>query len=260
MMRLDGLCAGYGAEDKLFSVSALFENGALTGLIGPNGSGKSTLIKAAAGQLRPSAGQVLLDGTPIAHLGPRVLARRLAYMPQTRGAPGITVRQLAAHGRYPHLGFGRALTRGDWRRVEQAMECAGVAAFAQRPVNTLSGGERQRAYLAMLLAQDAGVILLDEPTAYLDLKHQFDLMDLLKSLAAGGKTVVVALHELGLALSYCDKLLLLANGRALALGAPRQVYEDGLIERAFGIRVTQAGPGQYLFSGTGGRLCPQEDG
>ncbi|HIS02131.1 MAG TPA: ABC transporter ATP-binding protein [Candidatus Excrementavichristensenella intestinipullorum] len=248
MMELKDLCAGYGGEDRLRHVSLRFQAGCLTGLIGPNGSGKSTLIKACAGQLRPSHGQVLLEGLSIAGMGPRALARRLAYMPQMRGAPAMTVRQLAAHGRYPHLGFGRALSCADWRQVDWALERAGITAYAARPVASLSGGERQRAYLAMLLAQDTPLLLLDEPTAFLDIRHQFSLMDLLQQLAREGKTVVVALHELGLALSYCQRLLLLKDGLPLAWGPPGQVYQSGHIQEAFGVNVIQAAPGQYLFS------------
>ena len=248
MMELKDLCAGYGGEDQLRHVSLRFQAGCLTGLIGPNGSGKSTLIKACAGQLRPSCGQVLLEGRSIAGMGPRALARRLAYMPQMRGTPAMTVRQLTAHGRYPHLGFGRALSPSDWDQVDWAMDRAGVAAYASRAVTALSGGERQRAYLAMLLAQDTPLLLLDEPTAFLDIRHQFSLMDLLQQLAREGKTVVVALHELGLALSYCQRLLLLENGLPLAWGPPDQVYQSGRIQEAFGVNVIQAAPGQYLFS------------
>ena len=248
MMELRDLCAGYGGEDKLRHVSLRFQAGCLTGLIGPNGSGKSTLIKTCAGQLRPSHGQVLLQGRSIAGMKPRALARRLAYMPQLRSTPAITVRQLAAHGRYPHLGFGRALSHADWDKVDWAMERAGVTAYALRPVSSLSGGERQRAYLAMLLAQDTPLILLDEPTAFLDIRYQFSLMSLLQQLAEDGKAVVVALHELGLALSYCQRLLLLENGLPLAWGPPDQVYQSGHIQEAFGVNVIQAAPGQYLFS------------
>ena len=133
MMKLDAICAGYGSRDYLKNVSAHFTRGRLTGLIGPNGSGKSTLIKVAAFQMKPSLGQVILDGAPLANPSPHAIAKRVAYMPQMRIAPAITVRQLVAHGRYPHLGFGRTLLKSDWEKVDQAMETARVSEFSPPP-------------------------------------------------------------------------------------------------------------------------------
>ncbi len=247
MMRLERVSAGYDGRDCLFDVSVSFQCGELVGLIGPNGSGKSTLIKAAACQLPISGGCLYLDDKRIERPDPKEIARRVAYMPQLRGAPGITVRQLVAHGRYPHLGFGRALGKTDWEKVDQAMETTGVAQFDRRPVNTLSGGERQRAYLAMLLSQDARLLLLDEPTAFLDVGHQFELMDLLALLRTAGKAVVVAMHELPLALACCDRLLLLSGGHLMIADSPRGIHESGEIERAFHVGIIRSPGGFYAL-------------
>jgi iron complex transport system ATP-binding protein len=248
MMRFDRVCAGYGGVPCLHEISASLREGELIGLIGPNGSGKSTLLKVAAGQLAPNGGGVYLGEACLCGLSVRQIARKIAYMPQSRAVPNITVRQLAAHGRYPHLGLGRAMSKGDWAIVDAAMETAGIARLADRTVSDLSGGERQRAYIAMALSQHTEVLLLDEPAAHLDMAHQFALMEMLSRLKSSGKTVVVVLHELALALTYCDRLLLLDRGRLVLCAAPKKALSSGMLETIFGIRIHAAAEGGYTFA------------
>ena len=202
MIRIDGLRAGYDRQEKLHGLTADIPAGRLTALIGPNGCGKTTLLRCIAGLMRPMSGEIRLDDLRLSSFSYRERALRIAYMPQHRSVPEITVQQLAAHGRYPHLRWGGSLSPKDEEIIHLAMERTGSAQHADRPLHALSGGERQSAYLAMMLAQQADVMLLDEPTAYLDLNAQFRLMRLLRELSREGKTVVAVLHDLSLAMEY----------------------------------------------------------
>ena len=191
MLELRGIAAGYGGTPVLREISFTVPKGSLTALIGPNGCGKTTLLRAAARQLPLLAGEILLDGRPVSSYGRTEFARKAAFMPQVRSVPAITAGALVAHGRFPHLGFSRRLRPEDRAAVQAAMEATGVADWANRDLRALSGGERQRVYLAMALAQDTDLILLDEPTTYLDPGRQFELLDLIASLPGRGKTVVM---------------------------------------------------------------------
>jgi len=220
----------YGARAALVDVDARVAPGETLGVIGPNGSGKSTLIRVLAGVRRPTGGDVLLGGRPLHAVSRRERARTIALVPQeTHLAFPIRVRDLVLLGRAPHTGrFG--LERGeDLRAAHDAMERAEVLELAERSVDELSGGERQRVVLARALAQDARILLLDEPTAFLDLKHEVVLLDLVRELCRTRRlAVVVVLHDLNLAAMYCDRLLLLDRGRAHATGPPDAVltYAD----------------------------------
>ena len=181
MIELQHVSAGYGAQDVVRDVSFTAPNGQLTALIGPNGSGKTTLLRAMTRTLPCRSGNILLDDRSIASYGRKEFARTAAFMPQSRPVPGITVRALVAHGRFPYLGFSRRMTAQDTAAVEQAMRRTGTLDWANRDVRALSGGERQRVYLAMALAQGGTTILLDEPGAFLDVRAQFELLDLLRT-------------------------------------------------------------------------------
>lgn len=246
LMALDRLRAGYEGEEKLHGVSAELRAGELTVVIGPNGCGKSTLLKCAAGQIAPSSGAVLLEGRSLRDIPRLERARQIAYMPQSRLVPEIPVRQLVMHGRYPHLRWGQRPGAEDRRVAREAVERVGLADKASRPVHELSGGERQRAYIAMMLAQQARVMLLDEPMTYLDPSGQFALMDLLRSLSASGVCVVAVLHDLNLAMRYADRLLMLEGGNPVFTGDPEALYCSGQLERTFRVRVKRV-EGQYLF-------------
>ena len=247
MLEFRELRAAYDGVETLHGVSAHLAPGKLTAIIGPNGCGKSTLMKCAVGPMKPSGGEILLNGQPLSVIPEKERARHLSYMPQSRIAPDISVRHLVIHGRYPHLKWGQSLRREDREIVQAAIERVKLGALVNRPVSRLSGGERQRAYLAMMLAQQTAVMLLDEPTAYLDLSSQFALMELLRALCREGRSVILVLHELSLALEYTDSLLLMERGRLVAAGSPEEVYRSGQIQRVFSIDVRRTSDNKYLF-------------
>lgn len=251
MIELQHVSAGYGAQDVVRDVSFAAPNGQLTALIGPNGSGKTTLLRAMTRTLPCHRGNILLDDRSIASYGRKEFARTAAFMPQSRPVPGITVRALVAHGRFPYLGFSRRMTAQDTAAVEQAMRRTGTLDWANRDVRVLSGGERQRVYLAMALAQGGTTILLDEPGAFLDVRAQFELLDLLRSVAAGGKAVVLVMHELPQAMQYADRIALLGGGRLLGCDTSAALAATGAVDRVFGVRLCRAPDGVWYVKAEG---------
>jgi len=212
----------------------------VTAVIGPNGCGKSTLLRALGRLLRPDSGRVVLDGHDIDRLPTRQVARRLGLLPQAPVAPaGMTVRDLVGRGRNPHLSFLRGFTATDTAAVADALARVGLADLADRPVDELSGGQRQRAWIAMVLAQQTDLLLLDEPTTYLDLTHQLEVLDLVAALHAdAGRTVLMVLHDLNLAARYAGHLVLVRDGQVHAAGPPAQVLTTDTIAQVFGLRAT----------------------
>ncbi|WPD19419.1 ABC transporter ATP-binding protein [Thermaerobacter composti] len=231
------LTVGYGREPVIADLDLQIPPGRITALIGRNGCGKSTLLRALARLLRPQAGAVLLDGRAIATLPTREVARRLAILPQSPLAPeGLTVLQLVKQGRYPHQSWLQQWTPDDERHVRQALVWTGLEDLADHPVDALSGGQRQRAWIAMALAQDTPLLLLDEPTTYLDLAHQIEILDLLARLNAHeGRTVVMVLHDLNQAARYAHHLVVVHRGRVHAQGQPAEVLSEALLREVFGI-------------------------
>lgn len=246
MIELHQVCAGYGSAPVLNEISFTVPKGSFTTLIGPNGCGKTTLLRAAAGQLPLSAGEIRLHGLPLSAYSRKALAQTAAFMPQTRSIPAITVEALVSHGRFPYLGFSRRMSSRDRDAVRQAMADAGVSQWAGRDLRALSGGERQRAYLAMVLAQDTDIVFLDEPTTYLDLRHQFELLDLVEDLNRREKTVVMVLHDLGHALSRSRQLVLMDQGRVIRCGTPEELCADGALEQVFHVHVHRAAQTYYV--------------
>lgn len=228
MLKLEQISAGYGEKAILHDISLEFPPGTVTAILGPNGCGKSTLLKAAAGLLPLSGGHVS---------SPEPRARHIAYLPQSRAVPEMTVRQLVLHGRFPWLGWPRIYRAADEAAADAALDRLGIKALAYRPLSELSGGTRQKCYLAMALAQGADTLLLDEPTSFLDIGCQLDLMSLCRELADQGKAVAVVLHDLPLALSHGDRVAVLEKGRLLALGAPEEIWSSGILDQTFGVRV-----------------------
>jgi len=218
----------------LKDISLEFRLGELVGLLGPNGAGKTTLVRALAGQLHPTAGEVTLDGAPIRAWGRLEVARRIGYLPQdVRSSFSYTCEEVVAQGRYPHLGTLGLLGRHDREVVRRSMEWTATLAFARRPLNDLSGGERQGVLLASVLAQETRFLLLDEPTAALDLHHQVDVFERISQLAHEGLGVIVITHDLNLAAQYCDRLVLLHEGRVAAAGAPAQIMVEDVLKRIY---------------------------
>lgn len=220
----------YGTREAVSGVDLTVEPGAILGIIGPNGSGKSTLVRALGGIRAPDGGEVLLDGQGLYAVGRRERGRAIALVPQeTHVSFPLTVRELVLLGRSPHTGAFGWETARDLDVAQRAMERTDVAALADRPIDELSGGERQRAVLARALAQEPQVLLLDEPTTYLDLRHTVLLLDLVRTLCKEESlTVVLVLHDLNLAGMYCERLALLSEGRLHVYGTPADVlvYQD----------------------------------
>ncbi|MBB3664075.1 iron complex transport system ATP-binding protein [Prauserella sediminis] len=233
----DRLTLGYDAEPVVRDVSVTVPPGRITAIVGANGSGKSTLLRGLARLMRPRRGAVLLDGQDIARLATKTLARRLGLLPQQPLAPdGITVADLVGRGRHPHQRWFRHHTDADDAAITAAMESTGITHLAERPVDELSGGQRQRAWLALALAQDPDVMLLDEPTTHLDLAHQIDLLELLTDLnAALGRTTLLVLHDLNLAGRYAHHLVAVKDGRIVAEGPPAEVLQPDTIESVFSL-------------------------
>ncbi|WP_431247829.1 ABC transporter ATP-binding protein [Leifsonia xyli] len=211
--------------------------GRVTAIVGPNACGKSTLLRGLARLLPPASGAVLLDGADIHGLPTKRVAQRLGLLPQTPTAPdGITVADLVARGRYPHQGWFRRWTADDDEAVAEAMTATGIDDLADRPVDELSGGQRQRVWIAMALAQRTDILLLDEPTTFLDLSHQLEVLDLLIDLnAARGTTVVMVLHDLNFAARYAGHLVAMRAGSVVAAGDPATVVTADLVREVFGV-------------------------
>lgn len=237
MIELKNLSGGYGQFEAVRDVSLSLQNGQITAVIGPNGCGKSTLLKLCCGQLRPSGGEILADGKPFSALPRTDIARKIALLPQSRAVPDIPVEALVLHGRFPWLDYPRIYKAEDKAIAENAMKRMGILEKKHKLLARLSGGERQKAYLAMVLAQNAGHVFLDEPTTYLDIAHQLELIRLLTELRQEGKCVVAVLHDLGMALDVADCVAVMKDGRLLAAGTPKQVIASGAIEEAFGVRL-----------------------
>ncbi|WP_431039245.1 ABC transporter ATP-binding protein [Streptomyces sp. P6-2-1] len=229
---------GYDGREIVPGLSVSIPTGRFTVIVGPNACGKSTLLRAMARLLPPLSGAVLLDGKSVQEMPTREVASVLGILPQSPVAPeGITVADLVGRGRYPHQGFFRRWTDEDDTAVAEALLSTDVLDLADRPVDELSGGQRQRVWIAMALAQRTELLLLDEPTTYLDLSHQLDVLDLLTDLnRERGVTMVAVLHELNLACRYADHLIAMADGRVVAEGAPGDVVTEELVTETFGMR------------------------
>ena len=233
-LRADAVTLRYQARVISRDLSLSIPDGAFTAIVGPNACGKSTLLRALARLLPPETGQVILDGKAIAELPSREVARRLGLLPQSPAAPdGITVADLVARGRFPHQSFLCQWSPDDAEAVQGAMQATGIADLSDRPVSGLSGGQRQRVWIAMSLAQDTPILLLDEPTTYLDIVHQVELLELLGALNAKGRTIVAVLHELNLAFRFATHLIAMRDGAVVASGAPGDIVTEDLIASVF---------------------------
>ncbi|WP_214323302.1 ABC transporter ATP-binding protein [Nonomuraea sediminis] len=226
---------GYGERVVVDGLDLGVEAGTVTTIIGPNGCGKSTLLRALGRLLKPQGGEVLLDGRLISAIPTKEVARILTVLPQAPTAPeGLTVADLVARGRHPHQTWYRQWSSDDEAAVGQALELTGLADLAERPLDELSGGQRQRAWISMALAQGTDLLLLDEPTTFLDLAHQVEVLELVRHLhRAAGRTIVMVLHDLNLAARYTDRLVAMRDGKVVAVGTPHEVLTEDLLREVF---------------------------
>lgn len=228
-----------GYDNKIIAddLSVAIPDGAFTVIVGPNACGKSTLLRALCRLLKPSAGEVMLDGKNISNFATKALARELGLLPQTSIAPdSITVADLVSRGRYPHQSLLKQWTQADKQAVEAAMAATNVGQLADRSVDELSGGQRQRVWVAMALAQQTPLLLLDEPTTYLDIAHQIELLDLFRQLnREHGQTLIAVLHDLNHACRYADHIIAMRDGKIVAEGKPAKIITAELVERVFGM-------------------------
>jgi iron complex transport system ATP-binding protein len=224
----------YGDRTVSANLTVDVPDRAFTAVVGANACGKSTLLRSFARLLAPSSGRVAFDGRDVRDYRPKAIAREVGFLPQGLVAPeNIAVRQLVARGRYPHQALLSTWSREDERAVAAAMDAAGVTALAERPVESLSGGQRQRVWVAMVLAQETPYLLLDEPTTFLDIAHQYQLLALLARLRDEGRTIIAVLHDINQACRYADHLIAMRDGRVVAAGAPAAVVDAALIKEVF---------------------------
>lgn len=231
---------GYGAEELFSGFSLAFQEGGVTSVLGPNGCGKSTLLSLAEGMLKPASGEVLLSGRETLSLSSKERAGLIAMLPQVHRTPSMKVRDLVACGRYAHMGPFGQLDQEDWDKVDEAISLMDLESLARRNARRLSGGERQRAFLAMAIAQGAHTLLLDEPTAYLDVRAAHDLMALVRKLAQDrGVTVICVIHDVDLALRFSDSIAVLGSERPtelLARGTPDEIAGSTVLADSLGVR------------------------
>lgn len=237
VLAAEDLDVRYADNTIVTELSLSIASGKITALTGTNGSGKSTLLKALARLLKPHQGTVYLDGVAISTLSAAAVARQLAVLPQSPEVPAsLTVRELVEQGRYPHAGPLRMLRRQDHSAIDEALHLTGMTSFQHRMLDTLSGGERQRAWIALALAQSTPILMLDEPTTFLDVRHQLEILELIRRLnREKGMTIIVVLHDLNQAAKYADRMIVLQKGRIAADGKPDEVLTVQTLEHAFGI-------------------------
>lgn len=231
-----GLALAYDNNLIIKNLAVTVPTGKITALVGPNGCGKSTLLRGLARLLPPKRGHVYLDGKAIHTVPTKELAKQIGILPQSPVAPeGLTVRELVAQGRYPHQSWFQQWSKQDEALTQEAMRITNIIDFADRPLDTLSGGQRQRAWIAMALAQETEILLLDEPTTFLDIAYQLEVLELLSMLNRAGRTVVMVLHDLNQACRYADHLVAMRDGEILASGDPATILTAELVARVFQI-------------------------
>lgn len=249
MIELKNLTVEYQDKKAVDNVTLTINSGELTVLAAPNGGGKSTLLKAVAGLQEISGGEIVIDGKNTGLMTRNELTRKVSYLSQSRNTPSILAKRMVLHGRFPYLSYPRKYRREDYEAAQRAMEQTDSVSLADCFVPELSGGQRQRVYLAMTLAQETDIILMDEPLNFLDVKHQMELMELSKQLASQGKTVISVIHDIRLAMQEADRIAVLNEGRLEAFGTPEEICSAGSINKVFGIELdfadTDAGRRYY---------------
>lgn len=237
MIQIKNLSAGYGGNDVIKNVSVSFEPGKITVLLGPNGSGKSTVLKAALGLIPISEGEIYYGEKEIRRMKRKEIAKKAAFLAQSRNVSSIQALRMVLHGRFPYLSYPRRYGKEDYEVARGAMDVTGCRAYEDRKIHELSGGQRQSVYLAMALAQDTKTVFMDEPTTYLDIGRQMQIMEIARTLADEGKAVVLVLHDLRVALQEADVVVLLKEGELVCVGSPDKIYESGMLKEVFGVEV-----------------------
>lgn len=237
MIEVKNVSAGYEGKSVVSDANVIFEEGKITVLVGPNGCGKSTLLKSVVGIVPYTAGDILIKGISTKKMSAKQMAQKIAYLAQNKKAPDISVMKMVLHGRFAYLGYPRKYSAKDIEIAQRAIKWADLEEKSEMLVSKLSGGMQQKVYLAMALAQDTDAILLDEPTTYLDVSHQFRLMDMVKKLAAEGKMVVMVLHDLTQAMEIADKIIVMKEGKIISQGTVEEIYKDHSLEAAFDVKI-----------------------
>lgn len=237
MLELQNVTAGYKEMIVLNRISIKAEQGSITTILGENGSGKSTLLKTAMGLLPVTEGEVYVQGMPLSEMTRQQSAKLMAYLPQSKNTPDITAGRFVLHGRFPYLTYPRKYSLRDHEIAMTAMEQMGVGSLADVPLAELSGGMRQKVYIAMALAKQAPVILMDEPTTYLDIGQQKRFSEMVRELAHRGKTVVLVLHDIFLALKLSNQIYVLKNGKVKCSGTPEEALKSGVFSELYGVEI-----------------------
>lgn len=249
VLEVKNLQGGYAGKEVLHNISFTAQRGQVTVILGPNGCGKSTLLKTICGIVPCRGGEIGLDGENLLTLPQNILAQKAAYLAQSRQTPDITAGRLVLHGRFPYLRYPRRYRQVDYAIARQAMEKMQILELADTPLGRLSGGQQQKVYLAMALAQDTEVVLLDEPTTYLDVAQQLQVIRQVRLLAEAGKYVLMVIHDLCHGLAAADHVVLMKNGSVVMEGTPEEAYETDALNRVFDVRVTRVqAEGKWLYT------------
>jgi iron complex transport system ATP-binding protein len=257
MISLKNVTAGYSGREIIKDINISFEEGTITTIIGKNGCGKTTLLKTSSNLLKPMSGEILLSingkNLDLSTMKNTDIAHHISYLPQSKEVPNITIYNLVMHGRFPYLNFSRIPQKSDKKIVDEAIELMGLGLYKNCNLQELSGGQRQKSFIAMILAQNTDIIFLDEPTTYLDINHQLEIIQTVKNLKKLGKTIVMVLHDLNLAFSCSDKICLMDEGHVVVHDVPEAVISSGKINEIFNIRCQEAyakyhSLKQYIFT------------
>ncbi len=237
MIKLEKVCCGYGKKTIVRDADVNFEKNKITVIVGPNGCGKTTLLKTMARLINLKSGDMALDDKKISEYGRNEFAKKVTFMPQMRHTPDMTVEDFLMCGRYPYMNFNKVPKEEDKMAVEQVLLAADMEEYRHTPLKKLSGGERQKVYFAMVLTQQTEVILLDEPTTYLDMDKQYEMLDLIKKMT--DKTIVMVLHDLPLALKYADSLIVMEKGRIAGHGSVEEILESGILKEVYRVKINE---------------------